>query len=397
MSRLVVIPVTTLPQRKQFLELPWQIYRDDPNWIPPLRTYQREMVNYRRQAFYDDAEIQTFLALRDGEPCGRVAAILNHAHNRYHREQRGFFGFFESIDSHAVASSLLDAARAWLAERGIHAVRGPANPSLNYECGLLIDGFDSPPFFMMTYNPPYYPRLIEDYGFRKVQDMYAFWGHIDMLSSIDEKLSYVTDEAKRRFKITLRSLNKRHFRQDVERFLDVYNRSLVATWGFVPLSKNEIRQLAGTLRHLIVPELTYFAEVEGRTVGVVFGLLDYNPRIKQIDGRLLPLGFLRLLRNRREIKRIRVISTNVLPEYQRWGVGLVLLSGLVPSILNWGIEEAEFSWVLESNTLSYGSLKKGGAKVTKTYRIYDFEPGQEYSAGATAAETASGEGDELPN
>ena len=154
-------------------------------------------------------------------------------------------------------------------------------------------------------------------------------------------------------------------------FLSIYNRSLVNTWGFVPMSAGEIAAWPASLRHIIVPEMAVAAEIDGRVVGASFGLPDYNPRIKEIDGRLFPFGFIHLLRNRRAIKRIRLISTNVLPEYQRMGVGLVLMHGLVPKAMEWGLEEAEFSWVLESNSLSYGALKKGGAKITKTYRLYD--------------------------
>jgi GNAT superfamily N-acetyltransferase len=148
---------------------------------------------------------------------------------------------------------------------------------------------------------------------------------------------------------------------------------MAGTWGFVPLSADEIRHLAAGLRHLIVPELALMAEVDGKQIGACFGLLDYNPRIREIDGRLFPFGFLKLVTNRRAIKKVRLIATNVVPEYQRWGVGLVLLSGLVPHVRTWGIEEAEFSWVLESNKLSRGSLERGGAQRSKTYRLYDLE------------------------
>jgi len=155
--------------------------------------------------------------------------------------------------------------------------------------------------------------------------------------------------------------------------LHVYNQSLGSTWGFVPLSAAEIRLLGAQMKHMIVPELAQIAEVDGQPIGAVFGLLDYNVRIKQINGRLFPFGFIRLLRNRRGIKRMRIISANVLPEYQRWGIGMVLLRGLLPKILDWGIQECEFSWVLESNSLSRGGLEKGGAKLSKTYRIFDRE------------------------
>ena len=377
MSNLVIKPVATRREQKQFLELPWTIYRDDPCWVPPLRLNQKEMVGYRHHPFYDDAVAQTFLAVKDGRPCGRVAAILNHGYNRWQKTEQGFFGFFESVDDQDVASGLFDAARQWLSERNIHTLRGPVNPSLNYECGLLIEGFDTPPFFMMTYNRPYYQQLIESYGFGKSQDMYAFWGHVDMLDSIDEKLKFMTDAAAERFDIRVRPIDKSHFRSELKMFLDIYNQSLSGTWGFAPLSPSEIRHVGAAMRHLIVPELTIVAEVQGKPVGVVFGLMDYNPRIKQIDGRLFPFGAIRMLSNKRGLKRLRLISTNVVPEYQRWGVGLVLLKGLVPKVMDWGIEEVEFSWVLESNNLSRGSLKKGGAKVTKTYRIFDYPPTDE--------------------
>lgn len=371
MSQLTIDPVTTRAQRKAFLRLPWTINRGDPCWIPPLRVHQKEMVGYRRHPFYEDAEAQTFLATRDGRSCGRVAAILNHGYNRWNDENRGFFGFFESIDDPQVADGLLNAARAWLGERDVHTMRGPTNPSLNYECGLLVEGFDTPPYFMMTHNPPYYQRLFADHGLVKAQDLYAFWGHVDMLKTLDDKLAFVTEEATRRFDVHVRPMNIRHFREDLEMFLDIYNQSLAGTWGFAPLSANEIRHIGATMRHLIVPELALVGEVDGKPIGAVFALLDYNSRIKKIDGRLFPLGAIRLLSNRRAINRIRLISTNVVPEYQRWGVGLVLLSGLVPKVLQWGIQEAEFSWVLESNHLSRRSLEKGGAIRTKTYRIYD--------------------------
>ena len=371
MSDLVIEPVDSRRAKKQFLELPWALYAGDPHWIPPLRLNQKELVNFKRHPFYEQNEIQTFLALRGGRPVGRVAAIINRGHIERHRDQRGFFGFFESVDDQSVASGLFEAAKAWLAERGMQGVRGPANPSLNYECGLLVEGFDASPYFMMTYNPPYYERLIVNSGFRKTQDMLAFWGHADMLTTIDKKMRYMVDAATERFRIRIRKLDTSRFRQEVELFLDIYNQSLAGTWGFVPMSANEIKHTAASLRHLVEPRLALFAEIDGKPIATTFALLNYNPRIKQIDGRLFPFGFLKLLNNKQAIKSMRVIAANVIPEYQAWGVGLVILDGLVPLVREWGIEEAEFSWVLESNKLSRGSLERGGAKHYKTYRLFD--------------------------
>jgi GNAT superfamily N-acetyltransferase len=374
MPHLEVIPVKARGERKLFFQFPWDHYRGDENWIPPLRIVQKELLNYKRHPFYDDAEIQTFLALRDGRPCGRVAAIVNHAHNRRYEEHRGFFGFFESEEDEEISGRLFDAARAWLAERKIEAVRGPVNPSLNYECGMLVDGFHESPWFMMTYNKPYYDRLVKSYGFRKAQDLFAFWGHVDMLEEVSRRLHSLSHIVLERFELVCRPMDIRRFDEEIATFLNIYNQSLVSTWGFVPMSEGEVRKQAAGLKQMIVPELTTMAEIDGKPVGTMFGLLDYNPRIKAIDGRLLPFGFLKLLCNRRGLHRVRLISTNVLPEFQGWGIGIALVARLVPDALKWGIQEAEFSWVLESNDLSYKTLKKGGAKITKQYRIYDYGP-----------------------
>jgi GNAT superfamily N-acetyltransferase len=373
MSHVAIEKVTSRRQRNQFLALPWELYRGNPHWVPPLRYDQEGLVGYKHHPFYDHAEGQTFLALRDGKPAGRIMAIVNHAHNRHYNERRGFFGFFECVNDAAVSAPLFAAAADWLRERGMTVVRGPVNPSMNYEVGLLVQGFDQRPSFMMTYNPPYYAELIEGFGFQKAQNLYAFWGHTSMVAGLDQKLFYIWRECKERFNLQLRHLNRRRFAQEVRLFLDLYNQSMAGMWGFTPLSEGEIKHLASSLKHLIVPELTVIGEVDGQPVGGTFALLDYNPRIQKIDGRLFPLGFLRLLWNKREIKRVRVISANVLPEYQKWGVGLVVIGQLLPAIKAWGIEEVEFSWVAESNHLSFKTLQRGGAKIVRTYRIYDLE------------------------
>ncbi|MDX1961840.1 MAG: GNAT family N-acetyltransferase [Pirellulales bacterium] len=368
---ITVQPVHTRQEQRQFVDFPWRHYAGDSLWIPPLLVSIREALNYTPNPFYDQAAIQTFLAREGNRVVGRIAAIENRAHNQRYHEERAFFGFYEAGEDPAITAALLSAVRDWSRARGLRTLRGPVNPSLNYELGLLVDGFHKPPAFMMSYNKPYYAARLESCGLAKSQDLYAFYGHVNMLGTLDKKLQSMVDAAKERFGVKLRALDKRRFLDEVRMFLDIYNRSLVNTWGFVPLSEGEVRHLAAGLKHLIVPELSIIAEIEGQPVGCCFALLDYNPRIKQINGRLFPFGFLRLLWNRRAIKQMRVISANVIPEYQRWGLGLVLLNGLVPKVMEWGIQEAEFSWVLESNHLSRASLEKGGAKLDKTYRLYD--------------------------
>jgi GNAT superfamily N-acetyltransferase len=337
---------------------------------------EQELVGFAgRHPFYERNRVQAFLALRDGEVCGRIAGILNLVHNEVRNERRGFFGFFECVDDQEVASGLFDAVSRWLAVQDIHRLRGPANPGVNYVWGTLIEGFDSPPTFMMAYNPPYYQRLIEGYGFRKAQDLYAYWGDIGMLPSVVTKYGAVTDQIAERFKIRVRELDTKHFKHDVRNFLDIYNRSMVNHWGFSPMSEAELDAMARVLRYLLIPELVVGAEIDGRLVGIILALPDYNPRIKQIGGRLLPFGFLRLLWGKRKLKRIRILAANVLPECQLMGVAVVLLKAIAPKALEYGVQEAEFSWVAESNSLSRGSLEKGGAKRIKTYRVYDLDAG----------------------
>ncbi|MGE3778270.1 MAG: hypothetical protein AB7F89_13865 [Pirellulaceae bacterium] len=221
MSPVTVVPARTRQQQRDFLDLPAAIYRDDPVWIPALRMNVRELVGFARHPFHEENELQAFVAYRDGRPVGRIVAIVNNAHIQRYKDRRGFFGFFESQDDQEVADGLFGTVRDWLAQRDIHDMRGPANPTLNYECGLLIDGFDTSPYFMMTHNPPYYARLTEAFGFRKTQDMYAFGAHVEMLWSLDAKLQVICEESKRRLNIHSRSMNRRRFVEEVRTFLRI--------------------------------------------------------------------------------------------------------------------------------------------------------------------------------
>jgi GNAT superfamily N-acetyltransferase len=371
---IAIQPVEMRSQQKRFIRLPWRIYQDDPCWMPPLIMSQEELLGFRKHPFYERSKSQSFLVTRGGRDVGRITAIVNAGHIDRYKEQRGFFGFFECDDDTAASRALFQAAGDWLHAQGMTCIRGPANPTLNYECGLLIDGFGTPPFFMMTHNRPWYAHLVEDAGFGKIEDMFAFYGKTSMLDGIDPKLATMIEGVKERFGVTLRPLDKSRFAEEVRMFLHIYNESLGGTWGFVPLTPGEVDHMAASLKYLIEPELAIVAEVGGKPVGAVFCLLDYNPRIKAIDGRLFPFGFLKLLWNKKAIKRLRAISTNVVPEYQAWGIGLVLMSGLYERFIKWGLEEVEFSWVLESNYLSRRTLERGGAIVTKKYRMYQDDP-----------------------
>lgn len=366
-----IVKVSSGRHRRQFFELEKRLYRDDHNWVCPLWSQKKPLCGFGKHPFYLQADHQAFLAFDGQRPVGRIVAIANHAHNRHYKDKVGFFGFFECEDDPRAAAMLFDAAASWLKERGLESLRGPINPSLNYEGGLLIDGFDTPPTFLIAYNHAYYQNLFEAAQLEHCQDLFCYDASVDDLDTLDPKLQFIIDEAKRRFKVECRPLNTKRFNEDIKIFLDIYNRSLHATWGYVPMSDAELRQMASGLKMLLVPELTSIAEIEGRPVGVGFGLLDFNQVLKTMNGRLLPFGWMKLMRGKKNIDRLRLVSTNVLPEYQSWGLGLVTLNYILPAALEYGIQIGEFSWVLESNRLSRGTIERGGAKKRKTLRIFE--------------------------
>ncbi|MFN0012084.1 MAG: N-acetyltransferase [Phycisphaerales bacterium] len=392
---MVVRPVDSWLDRRRFQRLPWAIYdppgsRRDPNWVPPILAQERELLGWRnwrggRHPFYDNAEGVTLIAERGGRTVGRVGALVNHVHNAKYDERLGFFGFFECVNDAAVARALFAAGEAWLRQRGMTAVRGPVNPSLNYTCGLLVDGFDRPPCFLMTYNPPYYGALLEACGFAKSQDLYAYEMDLPLLAKLVERYKPAVLSALERTDLVIRPMDARRFRQEIETYLDIYNRSLDGTWGFTPLQPREAGQIAREMRHVIVPEFAIFAEIDSKPIGALLALLDYNQIFRTLNGRLFPLGFLRLLGGRRRITRARAMAMTMVPGYQSAGLSVVLLDHLVRAAAGtqgaaaaqevrkpaWPIDRYEFSWVLESNARSRGTIERTGAKRTNTYRIYD--------------------------
>jgi len=368
---ILVRPVASWRDRRRFQRLPWSIYAGDNNWVPPVLAQERELLGWGHHPFFDNAEIVTLLAERDGRAVGRLAVLINHVHNRKYNEQRGFFGFFECVDDAAVAEGLFEAGQDWLLQRGITAVRGPVNPSLNYTCGLLIDGFDCPPCFLMPYNRPYYAALLEACGFAKAQDMYAYEMDTNLLRILVDRYKPAVLAVLNRPDMVIRPMNSARLQQEIETYLDIYNRSLDGTWGFTPLQPQEARHIASELGRLIVPQFTALAEIDSQPIGAVFALLDYNQILGKLNGRLLPFGFVRLMTGRRKITTVRAMSMTMVPGYQDAGLSVVLIDNLTGPAKKWGIERWELSWVLESNSRSRGTLERAGMKRTKTYRIYD--------------------------
>lgn len=373
---VTVRAATSWRDRRQFQRLPWAIYAGDPNWVPPILSQERHLLGWpdwrgKRHPFFDNAEMVTFLAERGGQIVGRVAVFVNDVHNRSYRERRGFFGFFECIDDKTVAVALFDAGRDWLVARGMTAWRGPVNPSLNYTCGLLVEGFAAPPVFLMTYNPPYYETLIEACGFFKSQDLYAYEMDVALLAKLVDRYKPAVTSALDGRGLTVRPFDPSRFDEEITTYLELYNSALNGTWGFTPLQPGEVKQIAADLRHLIVPEFAAFAIVDGKAIGAVLALLDYNQIIRIINGRLFPLGLFKLIWGRKRINVARAMAVTMVPGYQQSGLGIVLMDRLVEAARPWSLRGWEFSWVLESNKSSRGTLERLGTKRSKTYRIYD--------------------------
>ncbi len=362
-------PVSSRGQLRAFIKFPWQIYKNDPLWVPPLIGQQKEYFNPRKNPFYDHAKTQLFLALTDGHLAGRIAAVVNEAHNDFHQEKTGFFGFFECLESFSVAGKLLDAARDWLRQQGMETMRGPANFSSNDEWGMLVDGFDSSPVLMMTYNPRYYLDLMDRYGLVKVKDLYAY--RMFSREGTSDRLRRMAEKIQQREGLTIRPINMKDFNGELKRIKTVYNQAWSKNWGFVPMTDAEFEHLAKTIKPLVAPELVLLAEADGQPAGFSLTLPDYNQALKKINGRLFPLGLIKLWWHSRKIDCARNLVMGVVPKYQKRGIDAVFYIKSFDACLARGITRGEMSWVLEDNLLMNRAMKIMGGKLYKTYRIYE--------------------------
>ena len=355
---------------KQFIELPFSLYRGSPHWVPPLRIAVKELLDRAKHPFYANADAEFFLARQNGRVVGRVAAIFDRAHNRFHEEQAGFFGFFESEDDPQAARALLERAWQWLQDRGAKVMRGPVNPSTNYECGLLVDGFEADPMVMMTYNPPYYPALLEKAGLRKAKDLYAYLSNANTISI--DKIERVADKALRSSGVRVRPIDMKNFQADVERVWHVYNSAWERNWGFVPMSREEFAAMGKEMKQILKPELVLIGEVGDRVVGFALALPDVNQALKPANGSLFPTGLVKILYYQRLIKSVRVLALGVAEDYRPSGLAAGFYATLVRNARKLGFGDCEMSWILEDNVLMNRSLQVMGAKRYKTYRIYEW-------------------------
>ena len=370
MRGIEVVAVNSKRALNEFVELPFSLYRNQPHWVPPLRIAVKELLDREKHPFYANAQAEFFLARKAGQVVGRVAAILDRNHNRFHDEEAGFFGFFECIDDGEVARALLEQARAWVFDRGAKFLRGPVNPSTNYECGMLIEGFDSPPMVMMTYNHRYYPALMNQVGLAKAKDLLAYVSHADTITT--KKIERVADRALSTNGVKVRPINMKDFENEVGRVWDVYGAAWARNWGFVPMSREEFFQMGKEMKMILKPELVLIGEVGHRVVGFALALPDVNQALKTAKGSLFPTGLLKILYHQRLIKRVRVLALGVVEEYRTTGLAAGFYATLVKNARKLGFGDTEMSWILEDNVLMNRSLEAMGAKRYKTYRIYDW-------------------------
>ena len=364
-----VTPVRNRRDLWYFLKLPWRIYQGNPVWVPPFLFDLKKLLDPHKHPFHQHAEVQYFLARRGEEVLGRIAAIVNHQYVQFHNEATGFFGFLESIEDERIASELLTAAEQWVSQRGMQRIRGPMNFSTNEECGLLVDGFQYPPTVMMPYNLPYAAQLIEAAGYTKAKDLLAY---VLDDATPPERLVRGAARLQQQHDITIRPINLRRFRQEVALMLEVYNSAWERNWGFVPMTKAEVESLARQLRWVGNPNLCLIAEIRGETVGFALALPDYNQALRYIDGRLFPLGLLKLLWYRRKINAVRVLILGLKPGFRHMGIDAMLYLRLWQEAPKNGCTTwVECSWILEDNWAMRRGLERMGARVYKTYRIYE--------------------------
>ncbi len=348
----------------------WKIYKGDPNWVPPLMMDRKKILDREKNPFYKHAEAEYFLAEKNGEIVGRIAAIKNDLHNQIHKEKTGFFGFFECINDQDVANALFDATKKWLREKGLDIMRGPANPSSNDEYAMLLDGFDDPPRLLMTYNPKYYLDLCDKYGLVKAKDLYAYKLENKKVMA-SEKVKRVAEIARKRYNLKITQLNMKDFNNELKKVKYVYNKAWEPNWGFVPLTDEELDAMAKDLKPLAEPSLVLFGEIDGQIIGFALVMLDYNQIIKELDGKLFPFGFIKLMTQKKKIKWSRILTLGIIPEYQKKGLDSVFYWEIVNRAAKLGIYLGEASWILEDNDMMNRGAQAMNAELYKKYRIYE--------------------------
>lgn len=368
MSSVIIRKAETAADVEQFVRLPFTLYETDSSWVPPLLSDARAALTPGRNPFWRHADRELYLAERDGRTVGRIAAICDRNYNEYHKSRIAFWGFFESIDDDDTAGALFDATAAFACRCGCTALYGPANPSMNDEAGLLVDPFDSSPMLKMSYNLPFYPRLVESCGFTKVKDLYAYI--IDMARPVPEKLQRVMNKLKQKRGLVVRPVDLKRLEAELHAVKEVYNDAWSRNWDFAPMTDDEIGELARQLKPLIEPALCPLVFYRGEPAGMCIALPDYNRVLRHLGGRLFPVGWLKFLILKRNLDQSRLWALGVKRKFHNLGFDSLLYYECFLGNQRLGYRRVEVSWILEDNVQIIRPIEMWGGRLYKTYRVY---------------------------
>lgn len=374
LPEVVVQAVTTSKQLGQFIDFPHDLYRNDENYVPELFIAQRDLLTPGKHPFHEHSQLQTFLAFRGSKIVGRIAAIDNKNHNVFNKSNDGFFGFFDCIDDSEVSQALFDAAAKWLKERRLSTMIGPVNFSTNETCGLLVEGFDGPPVIMMTYNYPYYTKLIEEAGLATKVNLFAYKIIPEYMEDRPYRVMEVLKERLTRRNITFRKVNMKKFDEEVKAIHAIYNAAWDKNLGFVPMTDKEFEYMAKDMKMILDPDFALVAEEDGKMIGFALALPDLNQILRKIKrGRLFPTGIFKLLLGRKKINGVRVLALGVLEAYRKLGIDACFYGELMKVGRAKGVAYGEGSWILETNDMMNAALRGINADPYRTYRIYEKE------------------------
>ena len=363
--------ISSSKELMQFIKFPWKIYKDDPHWGPHLIMDRKKFLNREKNPFFKENPTEFYLAYRNGEIVGRIAAILNHRHNEFHKDKAGFFGFLEAVNDKAVFEALLNTAKDWLREKGRDKILGPMNPSTNDEVGFLLENFDAPPYFLMTHTPPYYIEIMEALGYQKAKDLYTYYLDQDT-SVITPKMERVEKVLMKKFQVKIRSVNLKDFNNELEIVREIYNDAWAPNWGFVPMTREEFDFVADDFKKIADPNITLIGEYKGEPIGFALVMPNYNEVFSKIrNGKLLPFGLFKFLWYKRKINSVRIIILGTKREYQKLGLGALFYAETMRRCKAQNYFHGEMSWILEDNELMNKAAVMMGGEIYKKYRIYE--------------------------
>ena len=375
MSDLVVRKVENKRDLKRFVKVPFAVHKDHPEWVPPLILDRMQFLNRKKNPYFDHAEVELFIAERDGVPVGRISAQIDERWDEYRGGNDGQFGFFETIDDAEVANALLDAGSEWLAGKGRDRVYGPMDFTTNDELGIQIEGFDIPPVILENAHQPYFQRLIEANGFTKAMDT-LMW-HLEM-GKLKKGLEFhpaIMEAAQKSLDehdITIRKMRRNDLETEMAKFHEVYNEAWGDNWGFVPITEEEVKFHAQALKLVLDEDWGMIAETsDGNVVGAALTLPDINQVLRHMNGRVLPFGWFHYLTKRKKIDVVRILALGVKKAFQHTGVAAALYVRHIETCRPDGVMTGEAGWILETNEPMNRALEGMGGVVNKKFRIYE--------------------------